>query len=357
MRLPNGFGGVSKLPGNRRKPYRARITVSFDTTTGKQTYRTIGYYETREEAISALADYHASPDKYNHKETFAEVYDAWSEDHFQKIGIKQTKNIELSFRICEPIHQIRFGDLRLDTLQRVIDQSGKNLPMLEKVKSLLIQMYSYAMSRDIVQKNYASYIDLTKHEPKDHEDIHKIFTTDEIRTLWQHTDNQDIRIILILICTGVRIGELLHLKKEEVHLGERWFAIREAKTESGIRIVPIASVILPFVEDLMQIYGDYLVPNSLYPDDPLNYEGYLRNHFKKPLKKLGMDHKPHDTRYSFISILTSAKVLPVVIKRIVGHKTNDVTEKVYTKFEIQQLVSTIDAPNYRDPYIVEKLVL
>ena len=38
MRLPNGFGNVSKLPGNRRKPYRVRVTVGWelDTETGNR---------------------------------------------------------------------------------------------------------------------------------------------------------------------------------------------------------------------------------------------------------------------------------------------------------------------------------
>ena len=31
MKLPNGYGGVIKLSGNRRKPYAARITVGWTT--------------------------------------------------------------------------------------------------------------------------------------------------------------------------------------------------------------------------------------------------------------------------------------------------------------------------------------
>lgn len=29
MRLPNGYGGISKLSGNRRKPFVPRITSTF----------------------------------------------------------------------------------------------------------------------------------------------------------------------------------------------------------------------------------------------------------------------------------------------------------------------------------------
>mgnify|MGYP002517551330 CR=1 FL=1 len=44
-------------------------------------------------------------------------------------------------------------------------------------------------------------------------------------------------VILILIYTGVRISELLDLEKKDVHLDERWFFVRESKTESGVREV------------------------------------------------------------------------------------------------------------------------
>ena len=50
----------------------------------------------------------------------------------------------------------------------------------------------------------------------------------------------------MLIYTGVRIGELLELKKEDVHLEERWFYVRESKTEAGVREVPITEKIVPF---------------------------------------------------------------------------------------------------------------
>ena len=47
MKLPNGFGSVYKLSGNRRNPYRAIITIRWeinkDTGKWKQLRQTIGY--------------------------------------------------------------------------------------------------------------------------------------------------------------------------------------------------------------------------------------------------------------------------------------------------------------------------
>ncbi len=80
MKLPNGFGSVYKLSGNRRNPYRAIVTerwlIDSDTGKWKQKRKTIGYYESKKDALQALADYNKSPyDVDASKVTFAEVYD------------------------------------------------------------------------------------------------------------------------------------------------------------------------------------------------------------------------------------------------------------------------------------------
>lgn len=60
MKLPNGFGTVYKLSGNRRNPYVAKKTKGWeiDPKTGKskQLYTVVGYYSTRKEALTALAE-------------------------------------------------------------------------------------------------------------------------------------------------------------------------------------------------------------------------------------------------------------------------------------------------------------
>ena len=65
MRLANGTGSVHKLPGNRRKPWRARVTAGWEfdpvLMKKKQVYKTLGYYATREKALKALMDYNQDP--------------------------------------------------------------------------------------------------------------------------------------------------------------------------------------------------------------------------------------------------------------------------------------------------------
>ena len=68
MKLPNGYGTVTKLSGNRRKPYVVKEGIS-----GKQ--KPIGYTATREEGLILLAQYNNDPwDIQTDKITFQELY-------------------------------------------------------------------------------------------------------------------------------------------------------------------------------------------------------------------------------------------------------------------------------------------
>lgn len=54
-----------------------------------------------------------------------------------------------------------------------------------------------------------------------------------------------------------------------------------------------------------------------------------------------MNHVPHECRHTFRSRLDSAGANKVCIDRIIGHKSNDVGERVYTHKTLQELKDTI----------------
>ena len=148
MKLPNGFGSVYKLSGNRRNPYVAKKTKGWeiDPITGKskQLYITVGYYPTRKEALTALAEYNKDPFDLHHATiTFEEVYENWSEIHFEKI--KDTNGYKAAFNTSKPLWKMRFVDIKLDHLQSVVDSSGKNTPTLKTLKILWGLMYDLSL--------------------------------------------------------------------------------------------------------------------------------------------------------------------------------------------------------------------
>ena len=348
MRLPNGFGNVSKLPGNRRKPYRVRVTVGWemDEAAGinRQKFKTIGYYETKEEGLIALGNYHQTPyDMDSSKITFAEVFEKWSAEHYPKVSDSNVKGYNAAYRLCTMLYKMRFTDIRLAHLQGVIDTCGKNYPTLRKLKALFSQLYKFAMRNDLCGKDYAQHIDIKQYYDKNPNALNRQpFTKEEVQKVWDWKDsNEYISVVLMLIYSGVRISELLNLKKENVNLAEKWIDIKASKTKSGIRKVPIADKVFPFFEYWMNKNDcEYLL--STPEGKRFVYRNYYDSYWKPLIKQMGMEHRPHDTRHTCIPLLTVAGVDERIIQKIVGHKGQNVTQVVYTHFEIQELLEAIN---------------
>lgn len=349
MKLPNGFGTVYKLSGkNRRNPYVAKKTKGWkiDPKTGKnkQVFTVVGYYPTRKDALTALAEFNQNPyDTTAAKITFADVYDRWSSEHFPMVSDSNVKGYKAAWGLCDEIAKMRFVDVKLDHLQMVVNESGKNTPTLRKLKVLFGLMYKYAIVHEIVpkEKNMVEYLDITKAgNPNAYN--RQPFSKAEIKRLWDSKDtNIYYTVILMLIYSGCRISELLDLKKENVHLEKRCFNIVAAKTVSGIRTVPIAEKVFPFFKYWYNLNDcEYLL--STPEGKHFVYRNYYDSYWMPLVDSLGMQHRPHDTRHTCISLLTVAGVSDKVIKKIVGHKGQSVTEVVYTHFEIEELIDAIN---------------
>ena len=72
------------------------------------------------------------------------------------------------------------------------------------------------------------------------------FSESEINLLWEYSNLDSVKIVLMLIYSGVRVSELLNLKISNVNLDEQTFFVESSKTDSGVRTVPIADKVLPF---------------------------------------------------------------------------------------------------------------
>ncbi len=55
------------------------------------------------------------------------------------------------------------------------------------------------------------------------------------------------------------------------------------------------------------------------------------------MKRVTMNHKPHDTRHTFITKAKAVNMNEYILKLIVGHAIDDITEKTYTHRTIEDL--------------------
>ncbi len=347
MKLPNGYGTVYKLPGNRRNPYVARKTIGWEydkkAEKKKQVYATIGYFPDRASALQALAAYNDNPyDLVMSNITFAEIYERWKKDEFDENTNKSTlRNYTAAYNRCTAIQQMKMSDIRPYHLQQVLDSyTNMSYESVSRIRVLFNQLYKWCIAHDCIKKNYAENLKIkVKYDPKPK----NAFTTEEIKLLWDNIgQNEYIKLVLILIYSGVRINELLNLKKIDVNFSEQVFYVRHSKTNSGIRTVPIADKVLPFWKSFIEKSKSPYVFVGVN-GNPLTYENFKKRYYKPLMEQLGLNHTIHETRHTCISQLTMQNANPTMIKFIVGHKSiMNLTEKVYTHIENSELVKTIN---------------
>lgn len=342
MRLPNKYGGVVYLGENRRKPYGARITIGFEPKGEKngvmqyrQKYKYLGFFEKRTEALECLMDYNKNPyDIETRNITLKEVYEEWHKKHSPNIAKSTMKTYELAFNRCKEIFNVPFYNLKNRNLQAVID-SISSPAIAKQVKILLGHLYKLAIKNEYCEKDYSKLIELPKMEkvkPK------IPFTKEEIDFLWSYEGDYFADMLLILLYSGLRIAELLAIENDKINLEERYM-IGGLKTEAGKdRVIPIHKDIVHLIEKHRDANNKTLYIGAR--GDALNYT-YLRKKMSAFLKAHNLKHTFHDTRHTFISQCSRLNFNELIVKRIVGHSSGDITDR-YTHKSIEDLVRAID---------------
>ena len=341
MRLPNGYGSVYKLSGNRRNPWIVRITMGFDDE-GNQIRSTIGYYPTRQKALQTLAEFNDNPyDLELSKVTFAEIYQRWYNDEFNEDSNRSTvRNYQTAFKHCSPLHDMKMSDIRPNHMQAIIDGVTGGYQTQKRIHILCNKLYDWCIKHDCIKKNYAKLLVINS---KSESAPRNAFTYDEIQKLWNNLKNNEyISIILMLIYSGLRINELLDLQKEDVNLEEQYFKVKKSKTDAGIRIVPIADKVLPFWKTFFEKSKcEYAV--CTVDGQRMNYDNFKRRYWQPLMTQLNLQHTIHETRHTFISLMVQKNINQTIIKKIVGHKSiMNLTERVYTHIEISELLDAVN---------------
>lgn len=316
-RLPNGFGSIKKLTGVRRKPWGAYPpTVEYHENGSPVARKAIGYFETYQEAFRALTEWNANP--LEDTATLKEVLDAFLDSKFN--GIKKysagtEKTIRGAAKNCSPLYDKRIDTISANDLQRLVDSLPHKRAGIENAVSVIKQAFDFADKENLIRKNPARFLKINK----ENDDEHGVpFTADEIKTLWDHSEDNTVRIILALIYSGFRIGAMQswEIRKESIYGG----------VKTGKREVPIHPYINPFIRAME-------IPN----------ETTIRRRWAKVMKDLGMNHTPHDCRHTFSWMCDTYGVDEISKHILMGHSLGkDVETKVYSHRTLEQLTEQVE---------------
>lgn len=162
------------------------------------------------------------------------------------------------------------------------------------------------------------------------------FSNDDVVRLWRGATKKDGKgrqvadLIILGAYSGARIEELCSLKLKDV--GQVSFKVIDAKTEAGIREVPIHSELLPVIDRLRATSKDGYLLSGLTFNKYGDRSNAIGKRFGRLKDDLGFSRRYvfHSLRKSFITQLENAGVPENVTADIVGHDKPRITYGGYS---------------------------
>ena len=197
---------MTKLKGNRSRPWLAKVTIYDEQGHAKQT--PIGYAETEEKANILLAEYNNNPwDIDREKVTLVVLYQRWSEIKLPKLGKSNQQSLRSAFKHCSKYYGVKYRSLKSYQMQDCIDNCGCGYSTQWSIKNLFGHLDRFAFEIDLIDKMYSQIttappIPDTTREP---------FTPEQVDALWKIKDDPWVNTVLIYIYTGFRLQELLDI--------------------------------------------------------------------------------------------------------------------------------------------------
>ncbi len=154
---------------------------------------------------------------------------------------------------------------------------------------------------------------------------------DDVKQLLLVIDNpKDLAMIMVLLRTGMRIGELLGTKMKDLHLNDRRIDIYEGEKNRIGRVVYLS-------DDAMLALKTWLKIRDVHNEFLFHAQGRknmaystARLIFEKHLAKAGLIHKGyslHALRHTFASELLNAGMRIECLQPLMGHTSLDVTRR------------------------------
>lgn len=319
----NGSGCITKLSGNRKKPWLARKNDI-----------SVGTFATRAEAQKALdrlADVDVT-DKFNL--TLKQVYDAWFPEYTRGDEKPEKSDYAMAIKLCPELHEEPFRKLRKSDFQSVIirlEGEGKSKSTCSKVILLFKQLSSWAIEEGITQANHAQKVTTIAQQLSTRE----AFKDADIQAI-QGSNHRAKSIALILIGCGCRPNELF--KVPTVNCREDYF-IGGSKTKAGKnRVIMVSGVGL---EAYQQLRRDAIAGGHARLIDA--YEGnkvaanFTKRDFAELMDEIGCrGMTPYCCRHTFITNAVRAGLDQAMLRRLVGHVDDETTEG-YTHLGVDDL--------------------
>lgn len=236
------------------------------------------------------------------------------------------------------------------TKENVIKVYSQNI--IDKLYTLLNKGFKIAFSERIIVFNPMENESIKKPKAKKETPKVEALTIDEQRKLidiLKQSSHKYKNIILLALYTGMRIGEVLAITRDNINLKENTLTVEKTltrdkndkvvlgkttKTQTGKRTIFLNDNAIPILKEILQ--------NNLFNTYNLIFYDYEKNTFITPneinnyLQRLNEKYKicshihTHMLRHTFATRCIESGMQAKVLQQILGHKKISTTLDTYT---------------------------
>lgn len=344
---------------------------------GKRRQKTKGGFRTKKEAQEALAVLLADLKRGEYIEdtkiTFYELVSDWLQH--TKPNIKQTTYAKysriLAAHIKGSIGNLKIANLKPLHIARFYAQKSETLApnTVRTIHNVISGSLTWAVKMGLIKKNPAENAEL----PKAKRRSFKVWSPVEIRQFLEAAKNRrHFPIYYLALMTGMRQGEILGLKWEDVdlengviHISRNWTmtdTVKQlaegGKTEGARRSIDISQSVIDVLKEhknkqakelqALGIDTDFVFTNA---KGELLHPTSIREFFQDAQKAAGVPViRFHDLRHTHASILLQKGVHPKIVSERLGHSSISITLDIYS-----HLIPTIqkEAADAIESYITD----
>lgn len=342
--LKNGKArfGMSYTDG-RGKSHRVSVTMPRNTATYRREAEKVLNEKIRRATIGDR------PDELKLGE-LAELYYEQAKSFVKEVTYIRNKNA------VKTLVQIIGADINVSKLTAKIVStalygSGRNNSTLNELLRRFKAFMRWGYANDYVAD--VTWLKKLKPFPEDmtmkEKNMNKYLERDELQAL---LPQMYVRInkyaIYTLALSGLRVGELLALTKEDVNLKERYIRVNKtyneqlkavsegAKTYSGNRKVYMQDELYDLCREILEYYRRLNVESDLFFCDlqgkRLSYARLNKYFAENTERVIGRRLTLHSLRHTHASLLFEQNVSLQAVAYRLGHSSSRVTERIYLHF-------------------------
>lgn len=207
---------------------------------------------------------------------------------------------------------------------------------------ILSALMNYACADELIESNPVTVLKLKRIDRSIIKREHYL-KAEDVRRLLQVTCNETHSMTLavhLMLYTGLRKNEALQLKWEDIETVNdvSCIVIRDTKN-SRPHYLPIT----PVIDEILQKASNgsaYVFPSPQHGDRQIIDE---RPTVRRLSKAIGVDFRCHDLHRTFATRASEAGVDYLMVKRLLNHKSNDITAQYIQWNSSQNLLVIRDA--------------